>query len=136
VPAGGVSPFPAFGDSSARLDGKRFDEAIIAPDNADIGYDLHGLYRTLTALVGLDERNQRGGSVSFVVSGDGRELWNSGEVEPGVAPLPVRIDITGVKRLVLRVNAASATRSDREAGWPVGPHGVWAMPRLAGLRNP
>ena len=135
-PASGASPFNGFGDPSARLNGKRYDEAIIAPDNADIAYELHGLYRTFTALIGVDERNRQKGIITFTVSGDGRELWNSGAVEPSAVPQLIRVDITGVKRLVLRVNIASEVRIDPEAEWPVGPHGVWAIPRLADLQNP
>ncbi len=134
-PADGASPYPGFGDTSARLDGKCYDEAIIAPDNVDIAYDVHGLYRTFTALAGMDERNKQGGSVTFTVSGDGRELWNSGEMGPGVAPRPIRVDITGVKRLVLRVNAMNEARINPEAEGPVDPHGVWVVPRLADLQN-
>ncbi len=135
-PAGGAGLFPGFGGAFARLNGKRYDEAIIAPDNVDIAYELHGLYRTFTALVGLDERNPRKEAVTFTVSGDGRELWNSGTVETSAAPRPIRVDISGVKRLVLRVKAANGARSDPEAEWPAGPHGVWVMPRLASLKNP
>jgi hypothetical protein len=132
-PAGGASPFAGFGDPSVRLSGKRYDEAIVAPDNAEIAYELHGLYGTFSALAGVDERSRQEGAVTFIVSGDGRELWNSGSVAPSSAPRPVRVDISGVKRLVLRVNAAGAVLSDPEAAGFFGPHGVWALPRLAGL---
>jgi hypothetical protein len=134
-PVGGAGPFAGFGDSSARLNGKRYDEAIVALDNADIAYELHGLYGAFTALAGVDERSRQKGPVTFIVTGDGRELWNSGTVEPSSAPRPVRVDVSGVKRLVLRVNAANAAPLDPEAEGFFGPHGVWALPRLTGLTN-
>jgi hypothetical protein len=134
-PAAGASPFPGFGDSSARLNGKRYDEAIMASDNAELAYDLHGLYGTFTALAGVDERSRQRGPVTFIVKGDGRELWNSGSMEPSALPRPIRVDVTGVKRLVLRVDAANAARVDPEAEDFFGPHGVWALPRLTGLAS-
>ncbi len=135
-PAGAPRPPMPPGETTAQLGGKRHDRAIAAPQDADVVFALHGLYRTFSALAGLDDRSRSKDAVVFTVSGDGRELWNSGEIAPGTPPRPVALDVAGIHQLALRVRPAAGNGSGAEPEWPRGPHGVWARPRLTDRRSP
>ena len=98
-------------------------------------YDVAGVFATFSALVGVDDSYN--GALSFVLIGDGRELWNSGAVKKSEAPRPVNVAIAGVKRLVLRAIAAG----DAAPAQPQGPgqgrggfgtQGVWLEAKISG----
>jgi hypothetical protein len=56
--------------------------------------------------------------VVFIVEGDGRELWRSGEVRKDSPPQPVRVSVTGVRALVLRtVSAAGGKPGGAAVNW-------------------
>ena len=84
-----------------------------------------GTCRTFAATVGIDDevdaRVDRaagaGGSVTFVVVGDGKVLYESGlrrSVDPA---LPISVDVTGVKSLVLRTTDGGDGTSFDHAAW-------------------
>jgi hypothetical protein len=134
-PVAGAGEFPWRPESSVRLGGKRYGESIVAPANTEIVYDLQGLYRTFTALAGVEDGSNGSEALTFKVSGDGRELWNSGAMTKADAPQTMRVSIAGVKRLALRVSAAAGEKSP-EPERPAGPLGAWALARIADLQNP
>ncbi|MDQ2920981.1 MAG: NPCBM/NEW2 domain-containing protein [Acidobacteriota bacterium] len=100
------------------IGGQRFEAGIGTRANSEIEYDLKGLFDTFSALVGVDDgNNNERASVEFVVLGDGKELWRSGVLKKSDGAKPVRIDITGVQRLVLRVTGGGDTSGRTQSDW-------------------
>ncbi len=64
--------------------------------------DCHGTAKRFTAKVGVnDAANKKYAAVVFRVEGDGRKIFMSPVMRPGDAPLPVDVDLSGIKQLVL-----------------------------------
>jgi hypothetical protein len=135
-PVRNTNEFPWGPGSPSRLGGRNYDEMIVVPGGTEIEYDLQGLYRTFTALIGVNDGPKENGAVIFKITVDGKELWQSGAMTKSDTPQTVRVAIDGVKRLVLRVVITGAKKPDSEQEWPVGPWGVWAMPHLVDLQSP
>ena len=84
--------------------GQRYESGIGARANVEIEYDLKGLFDTLSARVGVDDGTiNQNGTVEFIVLGDGKELWRSGAMKKSDAAKQLKIEIAGVRHLVLRV---------------------------------
>jgi alpha-galactosidase len=67
--------------------------------------------------VGVDDSAGGQGSIEFIVSGDGKVLWQSGVMTGGQAAVPVNVDLTGVKILELRVTDGGDGSSNDHADW-------------------
>ncbi|MCI8538170.1 MAG: copper amine oxidase [Oscillospiraceae bacterium] len=69
-------------------------------NNSSITYKLNGQYTKLTGLYyqKYEDRSRDHDAITLVISGDGRELWH-GSVGPGLDPVDISIDITGVLEL-------------------------------------
>ena len=80
--------------------------------------------RRFEALVGLDDRTGRKGSVRVRVLADGKEcdLGLKGDLTHRTGPVRVRADVGGAKELTLAV--------DFGAGGDVGDHVNWADARF------
>ncbi len=87
---------------------KFYTAAIIAQPGIDAAYEIKGLYSTLTALVGVGSESTGEDSIEFVVVGDGKDIWRSGKMTKSDSARPATVDITGVQRLVLRVERRTA----------------------------
>lgn len=105
-------------DANARnmpivLGGKTYEHGICVPHRHELSavrYDLTGgNWRTLRAVIGIEtapvaevEQLQKENTrVSFVVRGDGRELYRSPVFLWNSKPLAIEVDVTGVKLLTL-----------------------------------
>ena len=77
-------------------------------------------WKTLTGSCGLPD--QRGGSVAFCISADGKEVFRSPIVEPGITHA-YKIDISGVSELTLEVTNGG---DGEAADW-----GYWFDPVLS-----
>jgi hypothetical protein len=99
--------------------GQLFRRGIYAHAPSRFAYELGGRWRQLHGACGLSDGS--GGSVVFVVTGDGKELWRSKKA--GAGPVQrYEIDVTGVKRLeLLTEDAGDGNRAD----W-----GLWLEPAL------
>ena len=85
--------------------GQRYENGIGTRANLEIEYDLKGLFETFAALVGIDDATgNQNATVEFVVLGDGKELWRSGAMKKSDAAKQLKIEVTGVRHLVLRVS--------------------------------
>jgi hypothetical protein len=100
-----------------------FETGIYAHAPSRYQYDLQGGWRRLEGACGLPP--QAGGSVVFVIRGDGRELYRSPRIGPGVSER-FRVDIANVARLELVTEDGG---DGKAADW-----GVWGEPTL--LRDP
>ena len=86
------------------IGGQRYEGGIGARSNLEIEYDLKGLFDSFSALVGVDDGTMnQNASVEFVVLADGKELWRSGAFKKSDAAKPLKVEVAGVRRLVLRV---------------------------------
>jgi hypothetical protein len=112
------------------IGGKAYESGIATGANAEVEYDLLGLYDTFSALVGVDDNSMFEGNVEFIVIGDGKELWRSGVLKKGDEPRPVKIGLAGTSRFVLKVSTASpAPGAEGRRG---GPLAVWAEAKVSG----
>jgi hypothetical protein len=105
----------AFGKALA-VGGKKFDLGLGAKTDSTIEYNLYGLFEEFTALAGVDD-NGKDSVVIFTVEGDGKELWNSGEVTKAGGAKPISVAVRGVKKLVLRAVDAGGKKSGNAVDW-------------------
>lgn len=93
-----------------------YPEAIMVQPGIDAAYEIKGLYGTLTALVGVGSESADEESIEFTAVGDGKEVWRSGKLTKGDGVKPVKIDITGVQQLILRVESRTTPGSEVARG--------------------
>lgn len=86
--------------------------------NSEFHYDLGGKWTTLRGTAGLLDTGS--GNVQAKIEADGRTLWESGEIKPGV-PHPFSVEVKGVKSLVLTIRGVKGIGSA---------HGAWLEPVL------
>ncbi len=101
-------PFAADGNVAEHdllLGGSTYDKGIGLHSHSRLSYRLTGGYRRFEALVGLDDKDGRRGSVRIRVLADGRplDLGSDREVTAESGPLPVGVSIEGVRELTLEV---------------------------------
>jgi hypothetical protein len=101
------------------LGGKHYEQGLSAFANSDIEYDLHGLYDRFTVETGLDDASTNSATAEFVVLGDGKELWRSGELKKSDSSQPVEINIAGIHKLTLRTTSAGGRRNRAQVDWAV-----------------
>jgi hypothetical protein len=85
--------------------GSTYDKGIGMHSQSRLTFDLGGSYRWFEAVLGLDERTGREGSVAIQVLVDGRRIDLPGAAElTGVSkPLSVRVPVAGARELTLIV---------------------------------
>ena len=107
-----------------RLSGSTYDRGVGLHSHSRLSFAVPKDCRTFEALVGLDDRTGRDGSVRVRVLADGKplDLGDDREVTAAAAPLPVRVDVAGAKELTLEV--------DFGKGGPVRDHVDWVDARF------
>ena len=101
-----------------RIGGKAFDYGIGTHADSSLAIDLKRTAKRFSAQVGVDE--EAGGTIEFTVVGDGKTLWTSGVMKGQEAAKAIDVDLTGIRKLTLRVtDAGDGNSSD---------HGDWADP--------
>jgi hypothetical protein len=120
--------------STGRWDGYEIEELLAAPAlsvagqhyahglnsfvNSEIEYDLHGLYDTFTASVGVDDRSKENAAAEFAVLGDGKELWrSSGILKRSDPPQAIKLSVAGVRKLTLKTSDAGGKKNPGQADW-------------------
>jgi NPCBM/NEW2 domain/Melibiase len=101
---------------SLSLGGKRH-EGLRSFAGSETEFDLFGLYQKFTAVASLDSTSHDDVPVEFVVLGDDKELWHSKPARKADAAQPVDLDITGVRRLVLRTLLPETKDKHPQADW-------------------
>ncbi len=101
------------------LGGKHYEQGLSAFANSEIEFDLKGLYDQFTTEVGLDDASGDSATAEFVVLGDGKELWRSGELKKSDSSQPVEIKIAGIHKLTLRTTSAGGRRNRAQVDWAV-----------------
>jgi hypothetical protein len=99
--------------------GQLFPRGLYAHAPSSYVYDLGGKWQRLSGKAGLADGNE--GSVVFVISGDGKELWRSKKITAG-GLASFTLNVADVQELHFQVeNANDGNGSD----W-----GIWADPKL------
>lgn len=98
------------------LDKETFRYGIGSHANSNIIYKLPMQYAVLHGVVGLDDESACGDGASFVVVGDGRELFRSKRLY-STEKQAIDVDINGVRELKLQIDMGGNKDCD---------HGDWA----------
>ncbi|MCH7720766.1 MAG: NPCBM/NEW2 domain-containing protein, partial [Planctomycetes bacterium] len=115
-------PWPVRMDRSAsngpiRLAGREYHKGIGMHARAWIDFDVEAAFTDLLVTIGIDDAVRPGGEAIFRVLGDDRTLYDSSIVTGRDAPLPIRIDIRGVRRLRLMADYGQALDLGAHANW-------------------
>lgn len=116
-----IAPTPAAGE--LRLGGLARPRSFGVAGEDSASFAVDGRAADLRCELGLLDGAPTGASARFMVVGDGRTLWDSGDLGPGEVAKPA-VDIRGINRLELR--------------WLVEPAGAaagWADARVTGWRE-
>lgn len=102
------------------IGGRRFDAGLGVHATSGATLQLDGRVTRFSALVGVDDEvakeGEQRGSVEFLVAGDGKMLWRSGQMRAGDAAKTVDVDLTGVRELRLVVSSLGDIAYDH-ADW-------------------
>jgi hypothetical protein len=90
-------------DASVSIAGKRYDGSLTIGPGSEVEYELNGLFQTFKTAVGIDDSANSEREVEFIVEGDDKELWRSGLVKKADGLKPADVDVSGVRKLTLRV---------------------------------
>ncbi len=107
-----------------RLAGSTYDKGVGLHSHSRLTYAVPPGCRRFDALVGLDDRTGRRGSVRVHVLADGKplDLGDDRELTAAGGPLRVNVDLAGARELTLEV--------DFGKGGPVQDHVDWAAARF------
>ena len=85
--------------------------------NSSMKMKLDGRAVSFNAKVGIpDSQKNHPALVEFIVEADGQQVWASGKVSPGQVK-PVRVELSGVRSLVLRVTDGGNGLHYDQANW-------------------
>ncbi len=87
------------------LRGSAYDKGVSLHSHSRLTYSLGGAYRRFEALVGLDDRDGRSGSVRIRLLADGADLdiGADRELTSRDDPVPINVSVEGVRELTLVV---------------------------------
>ncbi len=103
-----------------RLAGGTYESGLGLHSESRLTYDLPaGRYRRFEALVGLDDRTGRTGSVRIRVLVDGKpvDLGGPEELTHRSGPLPIRVDVTAARELTLVVEFGERGSVQDHVNW-------------------
>jgi hypothetical protein len=89
-----------------RAQGHPYAKGLGLHSAARLTYRLDQHYRAFEADVALDDQVASGGSVICAVYVDDKLAWKGDVIRGGAAPVPVKVDVSGAKRLSLIVEYA------------------------------
>ena len=97
--------------------GRAFERGVGTHARSVLHIDLAGGCERFSAIVGVDDAANGPASLSFLVYGDGRKLFDSGLMKPGAAAREVSVDLKGVKSLLLLVKDGGDGVEYDHANW-------------------
>jgi len=109
------------------IGGKSFARGVGTHAESRIVVHLDHSVRRFLAFAGIDDGGEKTGSARFAIEADGRLLWDSGVRRRGDGAVPVDLDVSKVRYLVLRVDNGG------DGNW--GDHADWAAARFEGIRK-
>jgi len=100
------------------IGGQSFAHGLGTHCDSMLYVNLNGGAKWFSASVGVDgEVKSPRASVEFILIGDGKELWHSGVLHAGETAKPVKVNLTGIKILVLEAYAAGRGIASDHADW-------------------
>jgi alpha-galactosidase len=98
-----VRPGKTVGNKTPSLGGTPMPDAFGMVGNCILNYDLKGKAERLSGVIGVDDSVDKAitESIEVQVYGDNKRLWSSGPMKAGDKPIPLDVDVKGVKRLEL-----------------------------------
>ncbi|MCC7290732.1 MAG: NPCBM/NEW2 domain-containing protein [Phycisphaerales bacterium] len=101
-----LTPSPFRKDRSAantplKLGGRTYEHGVGVHAFSELTYDLGGAYQTFYAVVGIDDLVRPRGSAAVRILGDGTTLYDSDAFSGKDEPSTIRVDVSGVKTLML-----------------------------------
>jgi len=100
------------------LHGVVYPHGIGTHAQSEMLINLKGGATRFVAMVGLDDEKARSaGSITFDVLVDGKKVFSSGVMRGGMEPKMVSIDLTGAKKMLLRVGDADDGIDSDHADW-------------------
>jgi len=112
----------------AEMNGMTYSSSIGAFPGSRNTFDINGMFTEFTAIIGVDDNSRSADAdqgIVFIVEGDGKVLYRSGNMRINDMPVNIAVDLTGVRQLVLR-SEITGVSSDRRRGIM----GNWAEPLL------
>lgn len=98
------------------LGGRVYDKGLGVHSRSQLTFATDGRYETFTAVIGLDDASGRKGDCEFVILADGRELFRK-RMKGRDRPANVKLDVRGVKRVVLLVEPGANLDIADHADW-------------------
>lgn len=98
--------------ANLKINGRRFSKGIHTRTESLLYIELDGKTDEFSAMVGVDDRStqyrkqvlpEETSFAEFLIIGDGNILWQSGLMKFGDNPKPVKIILTGINNLLLKV---------------------------------
>jgi alpha-galactosidase len=109
---------PAVPDAPITIGGTVYSHGLGVTSNSELWVDLGGKARRFVANAGIDDVARTGrGSVSFEVWVDGVKRFDSGIVKAGQPAIPVSVDLTGGRQMVLFVGDGGDGPAGDIADW-------------------
>ena len=120
--------------------GRTFARGFSTHAESWFAVQLDGQARAFSAQVGVDDevKGKPGGTVEFIVRGDGQKLWTSGLMHTGDAAKACAVPLAGVKLLELVVTDGEDNNYYDHADWAdaqiesAGPRTFASVPRAVG----
>ncbi len=115
----------SFIGGALRIGSKTYKHGLGTHPDSEIVFALDGACVTFKAELGVDnnpDATKNGGAVEFVVKVDGGVRYTSPLIKVGQEPVPVSVDVSGGRRLVLVVG--------KGPNGHVGDHADWADARI------
>ncbi len=91
------------GGDSMKINGKLYKHGVGVSSTSVLSFFLDGHATEFSAMVGVDDKGVKDLPLKFYVIGDKKILFESGEMQLGDAPKPVKVSLVGIKRLGLLV---------------------------------
>ena len=86
-----------------QLGGKQYQKGLALLSRTEIVYRLTDSFQWFLALAGIDDRVGQHGHVRLIIHGDDRLLYDE-VLQGGDDPVPLRLDVAGVRRLKIVVD--------------------------------
>jgi hypothetical protein len=112
----------AHAGGAIRIGGVEHPRGLALIPRARLRFTLDGKYDWFGAVAGLEDRAGPHAHAILRVRGDDRVLFDSGPIEPGLAAQDLRLDVRGVRLLVLE--------ADFGERFDLGDHCVFASARV------
>ncbi|WP_097127083.1 NPCBM/NEW2 domain-containing protein [Spirosoma fluviale] len=102
----GLRPVKAkhnYSDDTLRINGTRYVRGLGAQSPCVLAFDLGKKATRFSALIAADDLGNKDIPLTFYVLGDGKVLFESKPMRIGDAPVPINVDLTGIRQLGLLV---------------------------------